>query len=142
MRSPSQDKKKKKKSQPSCMWRPGSSSVAYLVSHHRRLGYGERRCRFDTRHQSTKWNEAAPGRERSTCVFRMNLVQVSTQYESNLYDLPSSQYGSYLHGSPSSRYGSNLYCLPFIPTSGYDGMRGPSVGRAHFRSLRAGSCGN
>ena len=32
----------------------GSSSVAYLVSRHRKLGYGERRFGFNTKHQSTK----------------------------------------------------------------------------------------
>jgi len=30
-----------------------NSSVAYLVSHHRSLGYGEPRCGFNTKHQST-----------------------------------------------------------------------------------------
>ena len=33
---------------------PGNSYVAYRVSHHRSLGYRERRCGFDTKHQSTK----------------------------------------------------------------------------------------
>ena len=32
----------------------GSSPIAYLVSHHRSLGYRERRCGLNTKHQSTK----------------------------------------------------------------------------------------
>ena len=36
------------------MGRRGSSSVAFLVSHHRSLGYAERRCGFNTKHRSTK----------------------------------------------------------------------------------------
>ena len=32
---------------------PGNSTVAYLVMQHRDLGYGERRCGLNTKHQST-----------------------------------------------------------------------------------------
>ena len=37
----------------SCVGRPGNSSVAYLVMQNRDLEYGEPRCGFDTKHQST-----------------------------------------------------------------------------------------
>ena len=40
-----------------------SSSAAYLVSHHRNLGYGERRCGFNAKHESTK----APAPHLHTC---------------------------------------------------------------------------
>ena len=40
---------------------PGNSDAAYRVSHHRSLGYGERRCGFNTKHQSTYTKKVSEG---------------------------------------------------------------------------------
>ena len=42
-----------------CIISPETSSVAYLVSHHRSVGYRERRCGFNTTHQSTELDLSA-----------------------------------------------------------------------------------
>ena len=39
---------------------PGNSSISYLVSHHRSVGYRERRCGFNTKHQSTTFCTSPP----------------------------------------------------------------------------------
>ena len=46
---------------------PGSSSVAYLVSHNRSVGYRERRCGFNTKHQGTKAPFSPGARRGAAC---------------------------------------------------------------------------
>ena len=59
-----EDKKRKKNPGSPVLRRPGNSSVAYLVMQNGNLEYGQPRCGFKTKHQSTKGRGGSAWRAR------------------------------------------------------------------------------